>query len=189
MTHKLQLVLIHNSYESDGTDNALVQWITAILQDRSEFELSVLEPFDLRFRDGFSEQRGRRACLNTLAAADAYIVLTPARHLGYAHGLKPLMVRWPEYLQARPVSFVSYGCTTGAEAEVEQLRCELLDLHAMPLGSCLAFNEIAERFNLGAEFERYAQTRVPMAQLLIQLAWWARALKDARAFAPYQKVG
>jgi len=189
MTHALQLVLIHNSHESDGTDNALVQWITAVVQERSEFELNAIEPFDLRFTDGLSQQRDRRACLNRLAAADAYIVLTPARRLGYAHGLKPLMARWPEHFQTRPVACVSYGCTTGAEAEVEQLRWELLDLHAMPLGSCSAFTEIAARFNQSAGFERYAQARVPMAQLLVQLAWWARALKDARAFAPYQKVG
>lgn len=187
MTHKLQLVLIHNSNESGGMDTELVRWITTVVQNRSEFEVSVVEPSDLGLIDGLAEQRGRRACLKTLAAADAYIVLTPARHLGYQHGLKPLMARWPEHLQARPFSFVGYGCVTGAEDEVEQLRRELLDMDALPLGNSLALTEIAERLDQG--FEHSAQVRLSMAQLLIQLAWWARALKDARAFAPYLKVG
>ncbi|RRW69139.1 hypothetical protein EGJ53_02165 [Pseudomonas fluorescens] len=118
---------------SNGVDTALVQWITAVVQDRSEFALSVVEPFDLRFIDDFSEQPGRRVCLRALAAADAYIVLVPARHLGYQHGLKVLMARWPEHLQGRPCSFVGYGTTTGGEDEVDELGCELLKLQAMPV--------------------------------------------------------
>ncbi|WP_406228911.1 NAD(P)H-dependent oxidoreductase [Pseudomonas siliginis] len=187
MTHTLQLVLIHNSNQSNGVDTALVQWITAVVQDRSEFALSVVEPFDLRFIDDFSEQPGRRVCLRALAAADAYIVLVPARHLGYQHGLKVLMARWPEHLQGRPCSFVGYGTTTGGEDEVDELGCELLKLQAMPVGGYVKFAEIAERLEQGLGLEHVAQARVSMAQLLIQLAWWARALKDARAFSPLQK--
>ncbi len=69
MTHTLQLVLIHNSNQSNGVDTALVQWITAVVQDRSEFALSVVEPFDLRFIDDFSEQPGRQSVLESASGS------------------------------------------------------------------------------------------------------------------------
>jgi len=105
----------------------------------------------------------------------------------YGNAALVLMARWPEHLQGRPCSFVGYGTTTGGEDEVDELGCELLKLQAMPVGGYVKFAEIAERLEQGFGLEHFAQARVSMAQLLIQLAWWARALKDARAFSPLQK--
>ncbi|GAA2817634.1 NAD(P)H-dependent oxidoreductase [Saccharopolyspora taberi] len=119
-----------------------------------------------------------------LAAADAFVVVTPEYNHSFPAPLKNAIDLYRAEWQAKPVGFVSYGGMGGGLRAVEQLRLVFAELHATTVRDTVSFHNAWDRFD---------ESGVPVDEgcnaaakgMLNQLTWWARALRGARAAEPY----
>ncbi|QTD99455.1 NADPH-dependent FMN reductase [Streptomyces cyanogenus] len=120
-----------------------------------------------------------------LAAADAFVVVTPEYNHSFPAVLKNLVDWHLREWQAKPVGFVSYGGLGGGLRAVEQLRLVFAELHAVTVRDSVSLH--GPWSGLGEEgVPRDADVCTGAAKgMLGQLVWWARALRTARAERPY----
>ena len=118
-----------------------------------------------------------------LAAADAFILVTPEYNHSYPASLKAAIDWHFTQWTAKPVAFVSYGGAAGGRHAVLHLENVLTELHAVTIRDGLAFPNYYVNWTDGHPTDPkatgYAKT------LLDQLAWWAATLRTARTERPY----
>lgn len=120
-----------------------------------------------------------------LAAADAFVVVTPEYNHSFPASLKNLIDWHFTEWRAKPVGFVSYGGLSGGLRAIEQLRLVFAELHAVTVRETVSFHSARERFDAGGTPIDRARCDKAAKVLLDQLLWWAHALREARAARPY----
>ncbi len=119
-----------------------------------------------------------------LAAADAFVVVTPEYNHSYPASLKNVIDWHRTEWMAKPIAFVSYGGVSGGLRAVEHLRAVFAELHAVTIRETVSFHGAHTRF--GADgVPADDRAGVAAKALLDQLWWWARSLSEARAARPY----
>jgi NAD(P)H-dependent FMN reductase len=119
-----------------------------------------------------------------LAVADAFVIVTPEYNHSFPAPLKNAIDWHALEWRAKPVGFVSYGAFSAGLRAVEQLRPVLAELHAVTIRDGVGFQRAWEQFDGdGKAIDPAAHAAAKT--MLDQLAWWARALRDARAARPY----
>lgn len=118
-----------------------------------------------------------------IAAADAFIIVTPEYNHSTSAVLKNALDHlFPEW-NDKPVGFVAYGGVGGARA-VEHLRLIAAELSMAPIRTAvhipghIAFPIIMGKAQWNAETE--AGLKDNADKMLAQLVWWGKALKAAR---------
>ncbi|MCQ9133561.1 NADPH-dependent FMN reductase [Streptomyces hilarionis] len=121
-----------------------------------------------------------------LAAADAFVVVTPEYNHSFPAALKNLIDWHHPQWQAKPVGFVSYGGLAGGVRAVEQLRQVFAELHAVTVRDAVSLH--GPWSGLGEDgAPRDAAVCTGAAKgMLGQLRWWGKTLREARAVRPYQ---
>ncbi|MER6434309.1 NAD(P)H-dependent oxidoreductase [Streptomyces sp900105245] len=120
-----------------------------------------------------------------LAAADAFVVITPEYNHSFPAALKNVIDWHNSEWHAKPIGFVSYGGLSGGLRAVEQLRLVFAELHAVTIRNTVSFHGVSGQFDdegRPVNSARYNQTAKVM---LDQLLWWTHALRDARRAHPY----
>lgn len=121
-----------------------------------------------------------------LAAADAFVVVTPEYNHSFPAPLKTAIDWYYEEWQAKPVAFVSYGRESGGVHAVAQLRQVFTELHAVPVRDAVSlpcyWNDFAAD---GGWPKAGAACNAAVKPMFDQLVWWARALRTARDAQPY----
>jgi NAD(P)H-dependent FMN reductase len=128
-----------------------------------------------------------RSFPSRIDAADAFVVVTPEYNHGYPGPLKTAIDSAGSEWHAKPVGFVSYGGLSGGLRAVEQLRVVFAELHAVTVRETVSFHGARARFDERGQPRDADAVNAAAAALLDQLAWWARALREARAAHPYGK--
>ncbi|SEF32102.1 NAD(P)H-dependent FMN reductase [Amycolatopsis pretoriensis] len=119
-----------------------------------------------------------------LAAADAFVVVTPEYNHSYPASLKNAIDWHRTEWAAKPVAFVSYGGMSGGLRAVEHLRAVFAELHAVTIRETVSFHGARTRFGPdGTPTDEAAATAAKA--MLDQLDWWARSLLAAREVRPY----
>jgi NAD(P)H-dependent FMN reductase len=119
-----------------------------------------------------------------LAAADAFVVVTPEYNHSYPASLKNAIDWHRDEWQAKPVAFVSYGGMSGGLRAVEHLRAVFAELHAVTIRETVSFHGAHTRFGPDG-LPKDDGAAVAAKAMLDQLAWWARSLTEAKAVRPY----
>ncbi|TDC13509.1 NADPH-dependent oxidoreductase [Streptomyces sp. 8K308] len=119
-----------------------------------------------------------------LAAADAFVVVTPEYNHSYPAALKNAIDWHNAQWHAKPVALVSYGGLSGGLRAVEHLRQVLAELHAVTIRNTVSFHEYGDKFGHDGSPVDPAADAAAKA-LLDQLTWWGLALRDARAARAY----
>jgi NAD(P)H-dependent FMN reductase len=120
-----------------------------------------------------------------LAAADAFVVVTPEYNHSYPAPLKTLIDWHGPQWRAKPVGFVSYGGLSGGLRAVEHLRAVFAETHSVTIRDTVSFHGAWGRFDPEGRPLDPGPCRAAAKTLLDQLVWWAHALRDARAARPY----
>nr|WP_241562465.1 NAD(P)H-dependent oxidoreductase [Streptomyces hoynatensis] len=120
-----------------------------------------------------------------LAAADGFVVVTPEYNHSFPAGLKNAIDWYRTEWQAKPVAFVSYGGLAGGLRAVEQLRVVFAELHATTIRETVSFHNVWEQFDAAGRLASPEAATAAATTLLDRLAWWSRALRQARATTPY----
>ncbi|MDH1265417.1 NAD(P)H-dependent oxidoreductase [Pseudomonas sp. GD03944] len=190
MDDKVRLVLIYGSVREGRLCDSVVNWVREEIAQRSEFELTLVDPARLQ-RPAVDDEAAvavRHGYLQQLARADAFLIVTPEYNHGYPAALKQLIDEVPISWEARPVAFVSYGGQSGGLRAVEQLRQVLAEMHATTVRNSVSFSNAWEQFDEQGRLAQPGHARSALARTLVQLNWWALALREGRRRSPYERV-
>ncbi|MFJ1592499.1 NADPH-dependent FMN reductase [Kitasatospora albolonga] len=142
-------------------------------------------PTALSFRPAPEDAARVEAVSARLAAADAFVVVTPEYNHSFPAPLKNLIDWHHAEWQAKPVAFVSYGGRSGGLRAVEQLRQVFAELHTVSVRDTVSFSNAGGLFDDEGKHRDPAEAEGAAKALLDQLAWWGHALRDARNRHPY----
>jgi NAD(P)H-dependent FMN reductase len=119
-----------------------------------------------------------------LAAADAFVIVTPEYNHSFPAPLKNAIDWHNEQWHAKPVGFVSYGGLAGGLRAVEQLRVVLAELHAVTIRNTVSFHNYGEVFDADGK-PSDPGCDVAAKGMLDQLTWWGHSLREAKRVRPY----
>jgi NAD(P)H-dependent FMN reductase len=195
-----RLVIIVGSVREGRFGPTAASWVADRARDHGGFEIEVIDlaDHDLPLSlpavspkavlaqtggDDYPRPAAMRPLTERLAAADAFIIVTPEYNHSYPASVKALIDWHFTEWTAKPVAFVSYGGAAGGRHAVLHLENVLTELHAVTIRDGLSFTRYYTGWEDGQPLDEqasgYAKT------LLNQLDWWARALRTARAAEPY----
>ncbi|MFD0888210.1 NADPH-dependent FMN reductase [Streptosporangium algeriense] len=117
-----------------------------------------------------------------LAAADAFVVITPEYNHSFPAALKNAVDWHREEWHAKPVGLVSYGGISGGLRAVEQLRLVFAEVHAVTIRDTVSFHNAWNAFD---DHETPHGCTAAAEAMLDQLVWWALALREAKTVRPY----
>lgn len=120
-----------------------------------------------------------------LAAADAFVVLTPEYNHSFPASIKNLIDWHFTEWQAKPVGFVSYGGMSGGLRAVEQLRQVFAEMHAVTVRDTVSFHNARGHFDEDGRHKDPTAADAAAKTMLDQIAWWAHALREAKSVRPY----
>jgi NAD(P)H-dependent FMN reductase len=199
----LKLQVIVGSTRGGRNADAVLRWITPVLQARTDFAVEMLDlrdwplpffqespasvgnPSDPTYSDPIVKRWNAK-----IKEADAYLIVTPE----YNHSVPAVLknsidsVFFSFAFRHKAVAFVGYsmGVAAGVRA-VEHLNQIMLEAEASPVRTQTLIPLVAQAFD--AEGKPLSPIPgVTFTVMLDDLAWQAAALKDARAkgeLAPY----
>lgn len=191
MTEKLNMALIYGSTREGRFCDTVAGWAARRIENDPRFEMDVIDPLALRLptRFGAPDDDGAVAELRRrLDRADAFTVVTPEYNHSYPAALKSTIDMAKHEWQSKPVGFVSYGGMAGGLRAVEHLRLVFAELHSVTLRDTVSIANPWSRFDADGELTDPREPETAMARLLAHAAWWAGALKNARASHPYHRI-
>ncbi|MGI5440701.1 NADPH-dependent FMN reductase [Streptomyces shenzhenensis] len=192
-THKL--VIIVGSVREGRFGPVAAAWVAEQARRHRGFDVDVVDlaAFDIPLAlpavspkaagAGYPRPAGLARLTEALAGADAFIMVTPEYNHSYPASLKAAIDWHFTQWTAKPVAFVSYGGAAGGRHAVLHLENVLTELQAVTIRDGLVFPNHFSTWRDGRPLDpdasRHAQA------LLGRLAWWAGALRSARATVPY----
>ncbi|MFJ6697638.1 NADPH-dependent FMN reductase [Streptomyces sp. NPDC091272] len=166
-------------------------WFLSRAEDFGGLDVDVVDvaevdlPTALSFQPSDEVQAERDRVSKRLAAADAFVVITPEYNHSYPAGLKSLIDWHNTEWHAKPVGFVSYGGLSGGLRAVEHLRQVFAELHAVTLRDTVSFHGPWGQFDEAGQHTAPGEANTAAKSLLNQLTWWAHALRDAKSRRPF----
>lgn len=192
----MKLVIIVGSVREGRFGLRVGQWFLEQAKTHGQFDVDVLDvaevalpwalpPNVLKLVDISARPEELRSVAGRLAAADAFVVVTPEYNHSFPASLKHLVDWHFTEWQAKPIGFVSYGGHGGGLRAIEQLRLVFAELHAATVRESVSFDRHWERFAPDGSLADAEGPNTAAKLLLDQLVWWGRALADAREARPY----
>jgi NAD(P)H-dependent FMN reductase len=183
MNDKVQVGVIYGSTRPGRFCDVIAKWTVERILAQGRFLVDVIDPgADSR---QLPEPAASLSLQQRIAAADAFVVVTPEYNHGYPAPLKALIDSSGAEWYAKPVAFVSYGGISGGLRAVEQLRLVFAELHAVTIRDSVSFASAWEQFDGSGKLRNPDRPHKSMETLLDRLNWWAVALRTARTATPY----
>ncbi|MCE7011111.1 NAD(P)H-dependent oxidoreductase [Kibdelosporangium philippinense] len=173
MSEQLRLAVVLGSTRAGRFGPTIARWFATHASHHPDMDVDVIDLLDA---PDFTER---------IAAADAYVIVTPEYNHGYPAPLKHAIDLCYTEWHAKPVGFVSYGGLSGGVRAVEQLRQVFAELHAVTIRDSVSFAGAHAQFDRDGNPKDPSPCAIAAKGMLDQLAWWAHALRDARAVRPY----
>ena len=186
----LRLAVIIGSVRDGRFGPTVADWFVEQAKVHGEFALDLVDlvdsPLQVAMRMGSDSEAA--ASPNTvspaLAAADAFVVVTPEYNHSFPASLKAAIDWHHGEWHAKPVGFVSYGGMSGGLRAVEHLRQVFAELHAMTVRDTVSFHNPWSDFG-EQDSPSTGEVELAAKRMLDQLVWWADALREARSEQPY----
>ena len=182
----LKLEIVLGSVREGRFGELPFNWIVNQARQSGEFEVGAIDLAQYTIPNDFSRNADVEELAARLEATDAVIVLSPEYNHSYSAPIKAFIDSMPKSVwQAKPVGFVTYGGFSAGLRAVEALRLVFAELHAVTVREVVSFYLMNENFDTNGEPIHAEAVNGAARMLLDQLAWWALALKDAKAMRPY----
>lgn len=190
-----KLAVIVGSVRDGRFGPVVASWAASQARGHGGFEVDVIDlaDFDIPAAlpadspkyagDSYPRPATMRNLTDRIAAADAFVVVTPEYNHSYPAGLKAAIDWHFTQWAAKPVAFVSYGGPAGGRHAVLHLENVFGELHAVTIRDGLCFPSFWLNWHDGHPDDPSAASYAKV--MLDQLSWWADALRKARAAAPY----
>lgn len=190
---KPKIAVIVGSVRKNRFAEKPARWILGLLQQRDDLEAELLdlaeypmpffdEPRSPAARKGPAENEVVERFRQKIAAADGFVVVTPEYNHGPSAVVKNAFDQVFAEWSKKPVTFVAYGNVSGARA-VEQLRLVAIELDMVPIRRAvhLPREPLMAHFQGQPVEDKLTASDAAAKTVLDDLAWWAKALKTARA--------
>ncbi|MGI5154054.1 NADPH-dependent FMN reductase [Microbispora sp. CA-102843] len=187
----LRLAVIIGSTRNGRFGPTAAGWFAAHARRRRDLDIDVIDLVDARLPDtlpdhGDPTPEQVRRLAPRLSAADAFVVVTPEYNRSFPAPLKTAIDWFYEEWRAKPVTFVAYGRESGGLHAAAQLREVFTELHAVPIRTIVSLPCYWDLFAADGSWPvPTAACNTTVKTLLDELAWWAHALREARARTPY----
>ncbi|MFD4999645.1 NADPH-dependent FMN reductase [Streptomyces buecherae] len=190
----LRLAIIVGSNRGGRFAPVVARWITEQARQHGGLEVDVIDLADIAlptslpaYGQGPDPDTAAELAKLTpgLAAADAFLVVTPEYNHSYPASLKNAIDWHHAEWQAKPVGFVSYGGVSGGLRAVEHLRGVFAEVHSVTVRETVSFTMAGELFDGEGELRDPELPNAAAKRLLDQLVWWGRALRTAKEEFPY----
>lgn len=189
---RLSLAILVGSTRRGRFGPIVAKWFSEVAEQHGNFDIDVIDVAELELPVVLPDMAAGEAnpaeveeLRQRLADVDAFAVVTPEYNHGYPASLKNAIDWIKTPWQAKPVGLVSYGGAAGGLRAVEQLRQVFAELHALTVRDAVSFANFWEKFDPDGQPVDAAGSGGAAKSMLDQLAWWARAARDARAVRPY----
>jgi NAD(P)H-dependent FMN reductase len=183
----LTLAVVIGSTREGRAGLALAEWFAGLANGRADLAVDLVDlaAFDLPAAPPTRPTAATAEFVARVAAADAFVLVTPEYNRGYPASLKQAIDLPYEEWRAKPVGFLSYGGLAQGLRAVEQLRQVFGELHATTVRDGVSFN--VHDGSLGDDGRPRAGSGAEQAaaKLLDQLTWWALTLREGREARPY----
>lgn len=190
---KLRIGIIVGSTREGRFADKAAAWVQGVLGQRQEVEVKLLDLRDFKlplfdapvspsYKQAPYENKEVARFTAEIAAADAYIIVSPEYNHAPPAVLKNAMDWVYQEWNQKAVAFVSYGSVGGARA-VEQLRAIAIELQMAPIRNSvhmLGNDYFPVAFGQIDKEQLFAKMDDQLQALIEQLLWWAKALKAAR---------
>ncbi|MFJ6082480.1 NADPH-dependent FMN reductase [Streptomyces sp. NPDC092369] len=184
----LAVTLVLGSNRHGRFGPVVADWLLDRMRDHDDLNPEVVDVAEADLPTTFEPSAEALAAQSSvtpkLAAADAFVVLTPEYNHSFPAGLKNLIDWHYTEWRAKPVALVSYGGLAGGLRAAEHLRQVFAELHAVTIRDTVSFHNAGTSFDEG----RLKDPSGPDAAarvMLDQLVWWGRALREGRGVRPY----
>ncbi|CAN7379721.1 NADPH-dependent FMN reductase [Devosia sp. LjRoot3] len=191
MTTKPRIGIVISTTRAARFADKPTHWLKAIAEARDDIEVEIVDLRD--YPMPFFEEASSpgyapvnhpvaQAWAKTMAALDGYIFITAEYNHSISGVLKNALDHaYPEYSK-KPAAFLGYGGVGGARA-VQQLRLILAELQVATLKFAVHINanEMLPLMKDEKDFGDFPYLADAAKLMLDDLAWWAGALKTARA--------
>jgi len=186
--NRLHLAIIIGSTRKGRFAPTVAGWFAGQAERRDDMAVDVIDLAGAQLPDVLSDKPGPQVAAVTprLAAADAFVVVTPEYNHSFPAALKNAIDWHFKEWQAKPVGFVSYGGLGGGLRAVEQLRQVFAELHAVTVRDTVSFHGVWAQFDSDGRPKDPGVCERAAKSMLDQLAWWADALREARTRRPYE---
>jgi NAD(P)H-dependent FMN reductase len=193
-TKPFRLVVIVGSVREGRLGPTVTRWFARQAEQREDLNVDVIDLAEIHLpmvlpRIGSEPApdavRAMADLTPRLAAADAFVVVTPEYNHSFPAALKNAIDSHNQEWHAKPVGFVSYGGMSGGLRAVEQLRPVFAELHAVTVRDTVSFHGARSQFDDEGNPINPAGSNAAAKGLLDQLTWWAWALREARTARPY----
>ncbi|MGY0501044.1 NADPH-dependent FMN reductase [Nocardia sp. FBN12] len=124
---------------------------------------------------------GMRDLTDRLAAADAYVIVTPDYNRSYPAALKAAIDWHFTEWDAKAIGFVGYSGGSGGLMAIEHLRQVFNELNAHTVRNYVSFPRYYLLFDENGQLRDPEQPTADATALLDQLHWWTTALVAAKA--------
>ncbi|MGW0183356.1 NADPH-dependent FMN reductase [Nocardia sp. NPDC003345] len=190
----LRLAVIIGSVREGRFGPVVASWIAAQAARHARFEIDVidlaeaeitlalpavppaLEP-DPRRPAGMADLTGR------LAAADAFVIVTPDYNRSFPASLKAVIDWHFTQWQGKAIAFVGYSGASGGLLAIEQLRQVFNELDAHTVREYVSFPRYYLLFGADGQLLAPEEPVAAARVMLDRLHWWTEALVAARALA------
>lgn len=183
----LHVAVITGSTREGRFGPTVSSWFLQQTTCRDDLTVDAIDLGEARLPDALSHEPTPEvaAVSPRLAAADAFVVVTPEYNHSFPASLKSAIDwHYAEWL-AKPVGFVAYGGIAGGLRAVEQLRQVFAELHAVTLRDTVSFHAAGELFDETGGLREPDKPAAAAKVMLDRLVWWGHALRDARTGWPY----
>jgi NAD(P)H-dependent FMN reductase len=187
MDSPIRVAIIVGSTREGRFGPTVARWFAKQAEQRDDMIVEVIDLAEANLPAAYPKIFGpaAQAYLARLDAADAFVVVTPEYNHSFPAALKQAIDLGKREWQAKPVAFVSYGGMSGGLRAVEHLRQVFAELHAVTVRNTVSFHNYPQQFDRSGRPLDPAGTGAAAKTMLDQLAWWAVALRHARAARPY----
>jgi NAD(P)H-dependent FMN reductase len=182
----LSVAVIAGSVRQPRVGRVLADWIAAHAARRHGLSVDLIDLAEVDLPLAATRPGGviDGPIAGRLAAADAYVVVTPEYNHSFPAALKNAIDWHYTEWMLKPVAFVGYGAHSGGIRAVEQLRLVFAELSTATIRNSVLLSAPWERisedgFAADPGIERAATT------MLEELVWWAAALRAARLEQPF----
>jgi NAD(P)H-dependent FMN reductase len=169
----------------------VAEWLLGRVRERTDLVPEVVDVADVRLPTALTHSPSAEASAAlagvtpALAAADAFVVLTPEYNHSFPAALKNLIDWHYTEWRAKPVALVSYGGLAGGLRASEHLRQVFAELHAVTVRDTVSFHNASAAFDEEGALRDPAPATAAAKLMLDQLVWWARSLREAKERRPY----
>ncbi|MCV7399754.1 NAD(P)H-dependent oxidoreductase [Mycobacterium fragae] len=181
----LRVAVVIGSNREGRLGATVAQWFLREIAGMDGLDVDTIDlaELDLHTRIGIDPPSTMRAVTPRVAAADAFIFVTPEYNHSFPASIKAFIDLHVEQWCAKAVGFISYGGVAGGLRSVEALRLVFASLNAMTVPNTVTFANAWDEFVDGVPKD--PKRRAAAAEsLLRQVKWWGHALRNARRHEP-----